>query len=372
MLNNGWWKCKERTDMSGNTIGVLFRVTTWGESHGPATGAVVEGCPPGIDLTEGDIQEALNRRKPGQIVSSSSRREDDTVKILSGIFQGKTTGTPISLIIHNIDAQSRDYDDIRDIFRPGHGDYTYFKKYGIRDHRGGGRASGRETAARVAAGAIAGKIISREGMEVIAYTKALGGIVANLDGRLTRRITREDVAINRLICPDPDAAKIMEEKLEEARRSGDSLGGIIEIVVRGCPPGLGEPVFDKMDADLAKALMGIGTVKGVEIGEGFGIAEMKGSQANDPITPEGFLSNHAGGILAGITNGDEIIIRVACKPIASIGMPHQTVNLRGEPVQITIRGRHDVSVIPRIIPVCEAMVSMVLADHLLRQRAIQK
>ena len=358
--------------MSGNTIGVLFKVTTWGESHGTATGAVVEGCPPGIDLTEGDIQEALNRRKPGQIVSSSSRKEDDAVKILSGTFQGKTTGTPISLIIHNIDAQSKDYDDIRDIFRPGHGDYTYFKKYGIRDHRGGGRASGRETAARVAAGAIAGKIISGEGMEVFAYTKALGGVIVNMDSRLARKITREDVAINRLICPDPDAAKSMEEKLDEARRSGDSLGGIVEIVVRGCPPGLGEPVFDKIDADLAKALMGIGTVKGVEIGDGFGVVEMKGSQANDPITPEGFLSNHAGGILAGITNGDEIIIRVACKPIASIGMPQQTVNLRGEPVQITIKGRHDVSVIPRIIPVCEAMVSIVLADHLLRQRAIEK
>lgn len=358
--------------MSGNTIGVLFRVTTWGESHGPSTGAVVEGCPPGIDLTEGDIQEALNRRKPGQIASSSSRREDDAVKILSGTFQGKTTGTPISLIIHNIDAQSKDYEDIRDVFRRGHGDYTYFKKYGIRDYRGGGRASGRETAARVAAGAIAGKIISREGIEVFAYTRALGGIIVNMDNRLTRKITREDVAINRLICPDPDAAKSMEEKLEEAKRSGDSLGGIVEIIVRGCPPALGEPVFDKIDDDLAKALMGIGTVKGVEVGEGFGVAEMKGSQANDPITPKGFLSNHAGGILAGITNGDEIIIRVACKPIASIGMPQQTVNLQGEPVQITIKGRHDVSVIPRIIPVCEAMVSMVLADHLLRQKAIQK
>jgi chorismate synthase len=356
--------------MSGNSTGVLFRVTTWGESHGPATGAVVEGCPPGIDLPEGDIQNALDRRKPGQSASSSPRREDDIVEILSGTFQGKTTGAPISLIIRNADAQSRDYEDIRDIFRPGHGDYTYFKKYGIRDHRGGGRASGRETAARVAAGAIAGKVISRAGMEVVAYTKALGGIVANTDRISSKKISREDVAVNRLFCPDSGASEEMEKKLHEVRERGDSLGGIVEIIVRGCPPGLGEPVFDKIDADLAKALMSIGTVKGVEIGAGFGVALMTGSQANDPITQDGFLSNHAGGILAGITNGDELIIRVACKPISSISMPQQTINVRGEPVQMTVRGRHDVSVIPRIIPVCEAMVSMVLADHLLRQKAI--
>jgi chorismate synthase len=358
--------------MSGNSIGVLFRVTTWGESHGPATGAVVEGCPPGIDLVEGDIQEALDRRKPGQAVSSSPRREDDIVEILSGTFQGKTTGTPISLIIRNTDAQGRDYEDIREIFRPGHGDYTYFRKYGIRDHRGGGRASGREPAARVAAGAVAAKIISRSGMEVLAYTKALGGIVANLSRIFSGSISREDIAKNRLLCPDADAAKEMEKKLHEAREHGDSLGGIVEIIVRGCPPGLGEPVFDKIDADLAKALMGVGTVKGVEIGAGFGVVHMTGSQANDPITPDGFLSNHAGGILAGITNGEEIVIRVACKPISSISVPQQTINVRGEPVQMTVRGRHDVSVIPRIIPVCEAMVGMVLADHLLRQKAINQ
>jgi chorismate synthase len=356
--------------MSGNSIGVLFKVTTWGESHGPATGAVVEGCPPGIDLAEEDIQKWLNRRRPGRTASSSPRKEDDVVKILSGTFQGKTTGTPISLIIENTNVDSSAYEDIKDIFRPGHGDFTYFKKYGIRDYRGGGRAAGRETAARVAAGAVAQKIISRVGVEVIAYTTALGGIVIDRKKYAARTISHEDIAVNRLLCPDPDAARVMEEKLEEARRSGDSLGGIVEIIVRGCPPGLGEPVFDKMDADLAKALMSIGTVKGVEIGAGFKVAEMTGSQANDPMTPDGFLSNHAGGILAGITTGQDIGLRVASKPIPSIAKVQQTIDVQGNPVELSIKGRHDVSAIPRIIPVCEAMVGIVLADHLLRQKAI--
>ncbi len=351
--------------MSGNSFGVLFKVTTWGESHGPATGAVVEGCPSGIDITESDIQKALDRRKPGMIASSSPRKEEDAVKILSGTFLGKTTGTPISLIMENKNVDSSAYEEIKDVFRPGHGDYTYFKKYGIRDYRGGGRASARETAARVAAGAIAGKIISREGIEVLAYAKALGGIVV-----IPGRISREDIAASSLMCPDPDATRAMEKKLEEARRSGDSLGGIVEIIVRGCPPGLGEPVFDKMDADLAKALMGIGSVKGVEIGAGFQVAEMTGSEANDPIAPTGFLTNHAGGILAGITTGQDIIIRVACKPIASITKVQKTIDIHGNPAEISIKGRHDVAVIPRIIPVCEAMVSIVLADHLLRQKAM--
>ena len=352
--------------MSGNSFGVLFKVTTWGESHGPATGAVVEGCPSGIDITESDIQKALDRRKPGMIASSSPRKEEDAVKILSGTFLGKTTGTPISLIMENKNVDSSAYEEIKDVFRPGHGDYTYFKKYGIRDYRGGGRASARETAARVAAGAIAGKIISREGIEVLAYAKALGGIVV-----IPGRISREDIAASSLMCPDPDATRAMEKKLEEARRSGDSLGGIVEIIVRGCPPGLGEPVFDKMDADLAKALMGIGSVKGVEIGAGFQVAEMTGSEANDPIAPTGFLTNHAGGILAGITTGQDIIIRVACKPIASIAVVQKTIDIHGNPAEISIKGRHDVAVIPRIIPVCEAMVSIVLADYLLRQKAME-
>lgn len=352
--------------MSGNSFGVLFKVTTWGESHGPATGAVVEGCPSGIDITESDIQKALDRRKPGMIASSSPRKEEDAVKILSGTFLGKTTGTPISLIMENKNVDSSAYEEIKDVFRPGHGDYTYFKKYGIRDYRGGGRASARETAARVAAGAIAGMIISREGIEVLAYAKALGGIVV-----IPGRISREDIAASSLMCPDPDATRAMEKKLEEARRSGDSLGGIVEIIVRGCPPGLGEPVFDKMDADLAKALMGIGSVKGVEIGAGFQVAEMTGSEANDSIAPTGFLTNHAGGILAGITTGQDIIIRVACKPIASITKVQKTIDIHGNPAEISIKGRHDVAVIPRIIPVCEAMVSIVLADYLLRQKAME-
>lgn len=348
--------------MSGNSIGVLFRVTTWGESHGKAMGVVVDGCPPNIPLTESDIQKDLKRRKPGQLLSASPRREEDLVEILSGTFEGRTTGTPISLIIKNRDVDSSAYEEIREIFRPGHGDFTYYKKYGIRDHRGGGRASARETVARVAAGAIAKKVISREAIEVIAYTKELGGIAAE-------RISFAHIHRNSLQCPDPKAAQAMAAKLEAARKDGDSLGGIVEILVKGCPPGLGEPVFDKIDADLAKALMSIGAVKGVEIGAGFGVARMTGFECNDSITPEGFSTNHAGGTLAGITNGDEIVIRVACKPIPSIEKTQKTIDVGGNPAEVSIKGRHDVSAIPRIIPVCEAMVSMVLADHLLRQRA---
>jgi len=332
--------------MSGNSIGVLFRVTTWGESHGKAVGVVVDGCPPNIALTESDIQKELERRRPGQIPSASPRREEDLVEILSGTF----------------DVDSAAYEEIRDIFRPGHGDFTYYEKYGIRDHRGGGRAAARETVARVAAGAIAKKVISREGIEIIAYTKELGGIAA-------QRISLGHIHRNSLRCPDLAAAQTMAEKLEEAKKNGDSLGGIVEILVRGCPPGLGEPVFDKIDADLAKGLMSIGTVKGVEIGAGFQAARMTGLECNDPITPEGFSTNHAGGILAGITNGDEIVIRVACKPIPSIKRTQKTIDVHGKPATVSIGGRYDVAVIPRIIPVCEAMVSIVLADHLLRQRA---
>jgi chorismate synthase len=351
--------------MSGNSIGRLFKVTTWGESHGPAVGAVVEGCPPFIPLSAQDIQKDLKRRKPGGLQSASSRKEEDRVEIISGVFEGLTTGTPISLLIRNKDADSSAYEALKDVFRPGHGDFTYFKKYGIRDHRGGGRASGRETAARVAAGAIAKKIIAKVGMEVLAYTLELGGIRAE-------HISMAAIRENDLCCPDPQAALKMEEKLRETAKSGDSLGGIVEIVVRGCPPGLGEPVFDKMDADLAKALMGIGSIKGVEIGAGFEAARMTGSECNDPLTPTGFLSNHAGGILAGITNGDDLIIRVACKPVPSIRKAQQTIDLLGNPVTLSIRGRHDTAVIPRIIPVCEAMVSIVLADHLLRQKALSE
>lgn len=350
--------------MSGNTIGTLFRVTTWGESHGEAVGAVIDGCPPGIDIAASEIQAWLDRRRPGGAGGSSPRREPDLVEILSGVFEGKTTGTPLSLFIRNRDADSRAYDDLRGVFRPGHGDFTYEKKYGIRDHRGGGRASGRETAARVAAGALATKILELSGIRVIAYTVELGGITA-------RRFSPEGIGGNRLHCPDPDAAEQMEVKIESARKRGDTLGGIVEILVRGCPAGLGEPVFDKMDADLAKAIMSIGTVKGVEIGAGFASARMTGSECNDPIRPEGFASNHAGGILAGITTGADIVIRAACKPIPSISLTQDTIDVEGRPRKITIKGRHDVSVIPRVIPVCEAMVSITVVDHLLRQKALR-
>jgi len=350
--------------MSGNSFGVLFRVTTFGESHGPALGAVIDGCPPNLDLGEADIQAELDRRKPGGHRASTPRKEEDRVEILSGIFEGKTTGTPIALLIRNSDADSGSYDDLRDVFRPGHGDYAYFKKYGIRDHRGGGRASGRETAARVAAGAVARKLLSREGLHVLGCTVELGGI-----GIKTR--SRDAIGANRLMCPDLEAAAQMEQKLDEASREGDSLGGIVEMSVKGCPAGLGEPVFDKIDADLAKALMSIGTVKGVEIGAGFEAARMRGSQGNDPIGPGGFKTNHAGGVLAGITTGQEIVIRVACKPIASIALEQETIDVQGNLRKISVRGRHDACVIPRIIPVCEAMVCLVLADHLLRQRAVR-
>ncbi len=349
--------------MAGNTTGIIFKVTTWGESHGPAIGAVIDGCPAGIEISAEDIQTELDRRKPGQAPSSTSRAEEDRVEVLSGIFEGKTTGTPISLLIRNRDAASSDYEKLRDVFRPGHGDYTYFKKYSIRDHRGGGRASGRETAARVAAGAIARKILDQAGIKVFAFTRELGGIAV-------RKINFPEMESNQLGCPDADAARDMEKKLNEAREAGDTLGGIVEIRILGCPAGLGEPVFDKMDADLAAAVMGIGTVKGVEIGAGFDAARMTGSECNDPIGPEGFRSNNAGGILAGITNGEEIIIRAACKPIPSISKVQETVNTKGEPVKIAVKGRHDVCVIPRILPVCEAMVRLVLADHFLRQKAV--
>jgi chorismate synthase len=350
--------------MAGNSFGVIFKVTTWGESHGRAIGAMIDGCPPRVPLDESDIQRDLDRRKPGAGIFASPRKEDDTVEILSGTFEGETTGTPISLVIHNKSARSEDYETYRDVFRPGHGDYTYHRKYGIRDHRGGGRASGRETAARVAAGVVARKILQQSGVTIVAYTKALGGIEADCS----------DIAAagrNELCCPDGPAARRMLKKLADAKKEGDSLGGIVEILVRGCPPGLGEPVFDKIDADLAKAVMSIGTVKGVEIGAGFNASGMKGSQCNDRLEPEGFAGNNAGGILAGITTGQDIVIKAACKPIASIEIPQQTVDKTGKPTSISIVGRHDVCVIPRIIPVCEAMVAITLVDHLLRQKSLR-
>ena len=349
--------------MAGNTFGKIFRVTTWGESHGPALGAVIDGCPPGMELDITDIQKDLEKRRPGKGGGESPRKEPDQVEILSGTFEGLTTGTPISLIIYNKDAQSKAYDHLQNIFRPGHGDLTYMKKYGIRDHRGGGRASARETVARVAAGAVARKVLAESDISVIAYTVALGEVA-------TSHRNMNDITGNRLCCPDKKAAARMEELINSVRKKGDSLGGVVEVRATGCPAGLGEPVFDKLDASLAQALMSIGAVKGVEIGAGFRAAEFLGSENNDAITPEGYRTNNAGGILAGISNGDSIIARVAVKPIPSINLEQDTLNLDNEPVKIKVGGRHDISAIPRIVPVCEAMVCLSLADHLLRQKAI--
>jgi chorismate synthase len=349
--------------MSGNSFGTLFRITTWGESHGPGIGVVVDGCPPGLNLDEALIQTALDLRKPGGSSASTHRKEPDKAEILSGVFEGKTTGTPITILIANTDADSRSYAPYAELYRPGHGDITYQSKYGIRDWRGGGRASARETSARVAAGAVAGLILDQAGIKVLSYTLELGGVRAVVNDL-------SQIHRNPFRCPDKAAAKGMADRVEEVRKKGDSIGGIVEILATGVPAGLGAPVFDKLDAELAKALMSIGAVKGVEIGDGFMAASRLGSENNDPITPDGFSSNHAGGILAGISNGDEIRVRVAVKPIPSISMDQQTVNSQNEPVTISIKGRHDVSAIPRINPVCEAMVKLVLADHLLRQKAL--
>jgi chorismate synthase len=349
--------------MAGNTFGKIFRVTTWGESHGPALGAVIDGCPPRLPLTAADIDSALARRRPGVQAHATSRREPDRVEILSGVFEGLTTGTPISLIIYNRDVRSQDYEELKEVFRPGHGDFTYQAKYGIRDHRGGGRSSARETAARVAASAVAQKVLDTENITVLAYTLEFGGVRAH-------RVEAATIWDNPFACPDPEAVPAMAARVEEVQAQGDSVGGIVEVQVEGCPPGLGEPVFDKLDAALAQALMSVGAIKGVEIGSGFAAARMPGSEHNDPITPDGFVSNYAGGILAGISNGDDIVLRAAVKPIPSIFREQDTIDVEGQARRLTVKGRHDVSAIPRIVPVLQAMVRLTLADFLLRQRAI--
>jgi chorismate synthase len=349
--------------MSGNTFGRVFRLTTWGESHGPALGALIDGCPPRLPLSAADIDQELARRRPGTSIHTTSRREPDQVEILSGVFQGQTTGTPISLIIYNRDVKSEAYEPLKEIFRPGHGDFTYQAKYGIRDHRGGGRASARETAARVAAGAVAQKILDTQKITVLGFTLELGGVRA-------RQFAWETVTENPFFCPDPEAAAAMADRVQTVKKQGDSLGGLVEVRVRGCPAGLGEPVFDKLDAVLAQAVMSIGAVKGVEIGAGFAAAGLTGSQHNDPLTPTGFASNQAGGILAGISNGEEIIIRAAVKPIPSIALEQQTIDRQGRVQTISVAGRHDISAIPRIVPVMAAMVKLTLADFILRQKAI--
>ncbi len=350
--------------MSGSSFGKLFKITTWGESHGRALGVVVEGCPPGITLNESMVQEALDKRKPGQSLASTSRKEPDNPEILSGVFEGMTTGTPISIMIKNRDADSRSYKKNAALFRPGHGDISYQAKYGIRDWRGGGRASARETAARVAAGAVAQAFLDRYGISIISYTLALGGIIA-------KNIDVEKVTANRLLCPDQDAFHQMEKRIEKVKKKGDSLGGVVEILAKGVPAGLGDPVFDKFDARIAGALMSIGAVKAVEIGAGCSAAEMTGYENNDQITQEGFEGNNSGGILAGITNGDDIIARVHVKPIPSIRLEQKTVDTDGMVHILSTSGRHDISAIPRVNAVCTAMTALVVADHILRQKAVK-
>jgi len=349
--------------MAGNSFGQIFRITTFGESHGQGVGVIIDGCPPRIHLSPEDFARDMARRRPGKRSFESPRKEADQVEVLSGVFEGLTTGTPIALFIQNRDADSSPYEILRRLFRPGHADYSYYKKYGHFDFRGGGRASARETAARVAAGVVAGKIIAPLGITVTAYTIELGGIRA-------RNINIGLIDDSPFYCPDNDASKQMEEVASRARKEGDSIGGIVEILVAGCPAGLGEPVFDKLEADLAKAVMSVGAVKGVEIGAGFGAARLKGSENNDPITPDGFASNQAGGILGGVSNGDDIILRAAVKPIPSISREQDTIDREGNPDKLKITGRHDATAIPRIIPVLEAMVRIVLADHYLRLKTI--
>lgn len=349
--------------MAGNSFGKMFSVTTFGESHGKGIGVVIDGCPSRIGLKSDDFVRDMERRRPGRHRLDTPRREPDRVEIQSGVFEGLTTGTPITLFIRNRDADSRPYEILRRLFRPGHADYTYFKKYGHFDFRGGGRYSARETAARVAAGVVAEKILKPLGTKVIGYTLELGGVQA-------KKINLDFVEKNPLFCPDPTAVKSMEEAMVQAKKEGDSIGGISEILVTGCPVGLGEPVFDKLDADLAKAVMSIGTIKGVEIGAGFEAARLKGSENNDPITPKGFGSNRAGGILGGISNGDEIIVRVAMKAIPSISQEQDTIDRENHPATLKLTGRFDTSALPRVIPVLEAMVKIVLADHYLRSKTL--
>ncbi|HOO52878.1 MAG TPA: chorismate synthase [Methanothrix sp.] len=359
--------------MAGNSFGTIFRITTWGESHGRGVGVVVDGCPSGLALSEKDVQQELDRRRPGQSSVSTQRTEEDRVEILSGLFEGKTTGTPISMLVWNRDAKSSAYDALRDRPRPGHADLGYAARYGVRDHRGGGRSSGRETVGRVAGGAVAKKLLTESGIEVAGYVRELGGVRADISEGADLSRLRDEAEKNPVRCPDQGAAEEMVRALKMARSAGDSLGGVAEIAAIGVPAGLGEPVFDKLDADLACALMGIGAVKAVEIGAGVGAARMKGSEMNDPILPgtEGliFETNNAGGILGGISTGAPIVCRISVKPTPSISMPQRTVDLStGEAAVIEIKGRHDPSIPPRIVPVAEAMVALVLADHLLRRR----
>lgn len=350
--------------MSGSSFGKLFTLTTFGESHGIAIGGVVDGCPPGLVLSEEDLQHELNRRKPGTSRYTTQRKEPDEVKILSGIFEGKTTGTPIGLLIENKDVKSKLYGPIKDAFRPGHADYTYFHKYGIRDYRGGGRASARETAIRVAAGAIAKKFLKDKGIGIAGYVAQVGNVIPD-------QINWEDINQNPFSFPDNSKITILEELITALRRQGDSIGARIKVVAQGMPIGLGDPVFDKLDADIAKAMMSINAVKGVEIGDGFACVSQRGSEHRDELTMNGFLSNHAGGILGGISSGQDIIVNLAFKPTPSIRIPGSSITTDGQETTVVTTGRHDPCVGLRAVPIAEAMLALVLMDHYLRQKANQ-
>ena len=348
--------------MAGNTFGTLFTLTSFGESHGPAIGAIVDGCPPGLALSEEDLQRDLDRRKPGTSRYTTQRREDDAVRILSGVFEGVTTGTPIGLLIENRDQRSRDYAQIADRIRPAHADYSYMHKYGLRDYRGGGRSSARETAARVAAGAIARKFLAGQGLRVRGYLQQLGPIAAETHDW-------EEVERNPFFCPDASRVPEMEAFMQALNKRGDSIGARINVVADGVPPGLGEPVFGRLDADIAAAMMGINAVKAVEIGAGFASVTQHGSEHRDLITPQGFLSNNAGGVLGGISSGQDILVSLALKPTSSIRQPGASINHAGEAIEVVTTGRHDPCVGIRATPIAEAMLALVLADHVLRQRA---
>lgn len=354
--------------MAGNSIGQVFRVTTFGESHGIALGCIIDGVPPNLCLSEADIQPDLDRRKPGTSRYTTPRREDDEVQILSGVFEGKTTGTSIGLLIKNKDQRSQDYSEIKDRFRPGHADYSYQQKYGLRDYRGGGRSSARETAMRVAAGAIAKKYLREQfGIEVRGFLAQMGDIaVAQQE---LSQIDWSQVNSNPFFCPDQSAVEKFDELIRTLKKEGDSIGAKITVIAENVPVGLGEPVFDRLDADLAHALMSINAVKGVEIGDGFAVVAQRGSQHRDEMTPQGFLSNHAGGILGGISSGQPIVAHLALKPTSSITIPAQSINLANEPVEVITKGRHDPCVGIRAVPIAEAMVAIVLLDHLLRHKA---
>lgn len=349
--------------MSDSSIGKLFRVTTFGESHGRGIGCIVDGCPPNLDLTEADLQPDLDRRKPGQSKFTTQRREPDEVQIFSGVFEGKTTGTSIGMIIHNTDQKSKDYSNIMDTFRPGHADYTYHHKYGNRDYRGGGRSSARTTAMIVAAGGIAKKYLAhKEGIEIRAYLAQMGHVCAE-------KIDLSEVSNNPFNCPDVDKVAEMEALITQLRRDGDSVGAKITVVASNVPVGLGEPVFNELDADIAKALMSINAVKGVEIGAGFASVAQRGSEHRDELYPDGFASNNAGGILGGISSGQDVVASLALKPTSSITKPGNSIDRFGNPVEVITKGRHDPCVGIRAVPIAEAMLAIVLMDHYLRNRA---